>query len=91
MKCTPPPKEQIYNVISYSRLIAFLFNAGECILLHLWVNQNIEPPAELLAKYTELENIVFNKQWKRPEYKYDEMGRLWYRYKRKDNWTRIKD
>lgn len=79
MSSYPHLKIDITDVISYARFYGGMLSVSECINLHQWSQQGVEPSAFLKSKFNIIKNRIASENWKRPEYQYNSQLRLMYR------------
>lgn len=82
-------KIDVINVISYARFYGGMLSVAECVNLHQWSQQGIEPSAFLKSKFNIIKNRITSENWKRPEYQYNSQLRLMYRKHDEMNFSEV--
>jgi len=78
----------IITAISFSRLNKNILTRGQCIALHQWERQGVEPLQTTKEKFNEIRNLIKEIRWKRPEIKWDN-GVQWYYEKDLGKWIEL--
>lgn len=78
----------IIKAISFSRLNNNILSRGECIALHQWERQGVEPLKTTLEKFHEIRLIIKEIRWKKPHVKWDN-GVQWFFDNDTEKWIEI--
>lgn len=79
----------VIDVISYARFFGGMLSIAECIHLHQWAQQGVEPSAFLKSKFYVIKSRIVSEKWERPEYQYNSQLRLMYRNSKMVNFNEV--
>lgn len=82
-------RHDVIEVVSYARFHGGMLSVADCIHLHQWANQNIQPSPFLKDKFNNIQERIKLERWQRPELQYNSQLRLMYRHIDMENYKEV--
>lgn len=74
-----PLQYEATEVLCYSKIHGGIFNVGECISIHQWVQQKVIPNKSIIRRFKQIQKQIKNTNWIKPEIIYDSQLKLVYK------------